>query len=61
MNGIAIKRVGEQSARLPDQADSDGKLIQLWLHSKSKNIAHDLESTSEKVFNLLTIAAKPVG
>jgi biopolymer transport protein ExbB/TolQ len=25
------------------------------LHSKSKNIVHDLESTSERVFNLLTI------
>jgi biopolymer transport protein ExbB/TolQ len=26
------------------------------LHSKSKNIVHDLESTTERVFNLLTIA-----
>ena len=25
------------------------------LHSKSKNIVHDLESTTERVFNLLTI------
>ena len=31
----------------------------VFLHSKSKNIAHDLESTSERVFNLLTITAKP--
>jgi len=29
------------------------------LHSKSKAIVHDLESTSERVFNLLTITAKP--
>lgn len=28
------------------------------LHSKSKNIVHDLESTTERVFNLLTITAK---
>ena len=28
------------------------------LHSKSKGIVHDLESTSERVFNLLTISAK---
>ncbi len=28
------------------------------LHSKSKSIVHDLESTSERVFNLLTISAK---
>jgi biopolymer transport protein ExbB/TolQ len=28
------------------------------LHSKSKNIAHDLDSTTERVFNLLTITAK---
>ena len=31
------------------------------LHSKSKNIVHDLESTSERLFNLLTIGAKPSG
>ncbi len=29
------------------------------LHSRSKNIAHDLDATSERVFNLLTITAKP--
>jgi biopolymer transport protein ExbB/TolQ len=29
------------------------------LHSKAKNIVHDLESTGERVFNLLTIGAKP--
>jgi biopolymer transport protein ExbB len=28
------------------------------LHSKSKNIVHDLETTSERVFNLLTISSK---
>ncbi|MBI4701957.1 MAG: MotA/TolQ/ExbB proton channel family protein [Deltaproteobacteria bacterium] len=28
------------------------------LHSKCKNIVHDLESTTERVFNLLTISAK---
>jgi biopolymer transport protein ExbB/TolQ len=28
------------------------------LHSKSKNIVHDLESTTERVFNLLTISSK---
>jgi len=31
----------------------------VFLHSKAKNIAHDLEATSERVFNLLTISAKP--
>jgi biopolymer transport protein ExbB/TolQ len=36
-------------------------IAHVFLHSKSKNIAHDLESTSEKVFNLLTIATKPAG
>ncbi|MEM1029871.1 MAG: MotA/TolQ/ExbB proton channel family protein [Myxococcota bacterium] len=29
------------------------------LHSKSKAIVHDLEATTERVFNLLTITAKP--
>ncbi len=29
------------------------------LHSKAKAIAHDLEATSERVFNLLTITSKP--
>ncbi len=28
------------------------------LHSKTKNIVHDLESTTERVFNLLTISSK---
>ena len=28
------------------------------LHSKSKSIVHDLESTSERVFNLLTLTSK---
>ena len=29
------------------------------LHTRSKNIQHDLESTTERVFNLLTITSKP--
>jgi biopolymer transport protein ExbB/TolQ len=29
------------------------------LHSKAKSIVHDLEATSERVFNLLTITSKP--
>jgi hypothetical protein len=28
------------------------------LHTRSKNIQHDLESTTERVFNLLTISSK---
>jgi len=29
------------------------------LHTRSKNIQHDLEATTERVFNLLTIGSKP--
>ncbi|AGP36251.1 hypothetical protein SCE1572_18190 [Sorangium cellulosum So0157-2] len=29
------------------------------LHTRSKNIQHDLEATTERVFNLLTISSKP--
>ncbi len=29
------------------------------LHTRSKNIQHDIDSTSERVFNLLTISSKP--
>jgi biopolymer transport protein ExbB len=29
------------------------------IHTRSKNIQHDLEATTERVFNLLTISAKP--
>ena len=29
------------------------------LHTRSKNIQHDLEGTTERVFNLLTISNKP--
>lgn len=29
------------------------------LHTRSKNIQHDLDSTTERVFNLLTISGKP--
>lgn len=31
------------------------------LHTRSKNIQHDLDSTTERVFNLLTITSKPAG
>jgi biopolymer transport protein ExbB len=31
------------------------------LHTRSKNIQHDLDSTTERVFNLLTISSKPAG
>src|SRR6476660_6941314 len=31
------------------------------LHTRSKNIQHDLEGTMERVFNLLTITNKPAG
>jgi len=34
-------------------------IFHLILHSRSKNIVHDLESTTERVFNLLTISTKP--
>ena len=30
----------------------------LILHQRSKNIQHDLESTTERVFNLLTVSGK---
>ena len=33
-------------------------LFHLILHSKSKNIVHDLETTQERLFNLLTITTK---
>jgi biopolymer transport protein ExbB/TolQ len=36
-------------------------VFHLILHGRSKNIVHDLESTTERVFNLLTISAKPGG
>ena len=29
------------------------------LHTRSKNIQHDLEATTERVFNLLTISSRP--
>lgn len=34
-------------------------IAHVFLHARSKSIAHDLEATSERVFNLLTITAKP--
>lgn len=34
-------------------------IAHVFLNAKAKGIAHDLESTSERVFNLLTITAKP--
>ena len=33
----------------------------LVLHQRSKNIQHDLDATQERVFNLLTITARPGG
>jgi biopolymer transport protein ExbB len=34
-------------------------IAHLILHQKSKNIQHDLDATQERVFNLLTIQARP--
>ncbi|MCC6527063.1 MAG: MotA/TolQ/ExbB proton channel family protein [Polyangiaceae bacterium] len=34
-------------------------IFHVLLHGRAKNIVHDLESTSERVFNLLTITSKP--
>jgi len=34
-------------------------IAHVFLHTRSKNILHDLESTTERVFNLLTISSKP--
>ena len=34
-------------------------IAHLILHQRSKNIQHDLETTQERVFNLLTIQARP--
>ena len=31
------------------------------LHTRAKNIQHDLEATQERVFNLLTIQTRPGG
>jgi biopolymer transport protein ExbB len=36
-------------------------LAHLFLHQRAKNIAHDLDATQERVFNLLTIQTKPGG
>ncbi len=33
-------------------------IAHVFLHTRSKNIQHDLDSTSERVFNLLTISTK---
>jgi hypothetical protein len=33
----------------------------LVLHQRTKNIQHDLDATQERVFNLLTITARPGG
>src|SRR5262245_59765861 len=33
-------------------------IAHVFLHTRSKNIQHDLESTTERVFNLLTISSK---
>ena len=34
-------------------------IAHLFLHQRSKNIQHDLDATQERVFNLLTISARP--
>src|SRR3982750_4759243 len=34
-------------------------IAHVFLHTRSKNIQHDLESTTERVFNLLTVSGKP--
>ena len=36
-------------------------IAHLILHQRSKNIQHDLDATQERVFNLLTIQARPGG
>ena len=36
-------------------------ITHLILHQRSKNIQHDLDATQERVFNLLTITARPGG
>ncbi len=36
-------------------------IFHLILHGRQKNIVHDLETTTERVFNLLTISTKPGG
>src|SRR3954469_9771079 len=33
-------------------------IAHVFLHTRSKNIQHDLDSTSERVFNLLTVSSK---
>ena len=33
-------------------------IAHVFLHTRSKNIQHDLESTTERVFNLLTVSGK---
>src|SRR5215475_9033485 len=34
-------------------------IAHVFLHTRGKNIQHDLETTTERVFNLLTVGAKP--
>ncbi len=36
-------------------------IAHLFLHQRAKNIAHDLDATQERVFNLLTIQTRPGG
>ena len=36
-------------------------IAHLFLHQRAKNIQHDLDATQERVFNLLTIQARPGG
>ena len=33
-------------------------IAHVFLHTRAKNILHDLESTTERVFNLLTLSGK---
>ena len=34
-------------------------IAHVFIHTRSKNILHDLDSTTERVFNLLTVSSKP--
>ena len=40
-------------------AEEAGRQIWIELHTRSKAIQHDLESTMERTFNLLTISQRP--
>lgn len=36
-------------------------IAHVFLHTRSKNIQHDLDATTERVFNLLAVGSKPAG